>query len=145
MMMVKFDNNGNWFALLFIALFFAIVGANSSGLTAMLCFMVAIGLLVAGIGTLEKTVEELAVEEESGAAEEKEAEKEEGLREEEAKFRLNEESGIRKKMAELRKVHLAGKISKRKYQNELDDLKNELEELKTGVELHIPKKTKKTG
>lgn len=142
-MMAKPDNDGYWFALLFLALFFAVAGTKSSGLMAMAFFVVSIGMLVAGIGSLEKTLEEFAVEEESGEAEEKEAEKEEEMREEEDIFRFNDETKIRKAVAELQRLHRSGKIPKRKYQNELEDLRNELEELKTGVELHIPKSPSK--
>ncbi len=142
--MVKLDNNGYWFALLFLALFFAALGTMSSGLLAMLFFLISVGLLVAGIGSLEKTLEELAVDEESGDAGEKEAEKEEGLREEDMKFRLNDETRVKTEIAGLRRLYRSGKISGRKYRNEVDDLKNELEELKTGVEFHIPKKKKRS-
>ncbi len=143
--MVKLDdnnNNGYWFALLFLALFFAVAGTNSAGLLAMLFFLVSIGLLVAGIGSLEKTLEEFAVEEESGEAEEKEAEKEGEMREGEDRFRLNDEAKIKNEIAGLRQKYRSGKVSRRKYRDEFEDLRNELAELKTGMELHAPGKAK---
>lgn len=137
--MVKTENV-YWFALIFIALIFAFAGTTSPGPMSMVFFLISIGLLVAGIGNLGKTLEECAVDEESEDAEEKEAEKEEGLRKEDMKFRLNDETRVKTEISRLQRIYRSGKISKRKYQNAVDDLKNELEELKTGVEFHIPKR-----
>lgn len=140
--MVKTEN-AYWFALIFIALIFAFAGTTSPGPMSMVFFLISIGLLVVGIGNIGKTLEECAVDEESGAAEEKEAEKEEGFRKEDMKFRLNDETRVKTEISRLQRLYRSGKISKRKYKNEVDDLKNELEELKTGVEFYTPAKKKK--
>lgn len=140
------SNNGyRWFLLLFLAVFLAVLGIKSTGLLSMAFFLASVALLVAGVGSLEKTLEEMAVVEEESEAGEKEAKTEEELREEEEMFRANEEQRIRKEMAELAKLYREGRIPKRKYAKEMNGLKGELEELKTGVEMHLSVKKRGRG
>ncbi len=135
------NNNGyRWFLLLFLAIFFTVFGIKATGILSVAFFLASVAFLVAGIGSLEKTLEEMAVEEESEEAWEKEAKDEEELRKEDEMFRANEEQRIRNEIAELTKLYREGKILKRKYAREMNDLKGEFEELKAGVEMHRPMK-----
>lgn len=137
------SNDYHWFLLLFLAIFLAVLGIKSTGIVSMAFFLASITLLVAGIGRLERTLEEMATGEEESEAEEKEAKNEEGLRQEDARFRANEEQMIRQELAILSRRYREGALRKRKYSKEIDELKNEFEELKTGVELHLPGKKRR--